>query len=94
MWHIFYLNSTKEINWSTNGLVDDSIKTANADLGLSYLEVDMETTENINWVATLGNLEYYKVGFSPSISNGYVLIGTNNVNPRDKDKKGESTHHT
>ena len=70
MWHIFYLDSTKEINWSTNGLVNDSIKTAQADLGLSYLQVDMETVPNINdyWVNSDGTDVVEKTVFNPTFS--------------------------
>ena len=70
MWHIFYLDSTKEINWSTNGLVNDSIKTAQADLGLSYLQVDMETVPSINdyWVNSDGTDVVEKSLFNPTFS--------------------------
>ena len=70
MWHIFYLDSTKEINWSTNGLVNDSIKTAQADLGLSYLQVDMETVPSINdyWVNSDGTDVVEKSVFNPTFS--------------------------
>ena len=70
MWHVFYLNSTKEINWSTNGLVDDSIKTAQADLGLSYLQVDMEAVPNSNdfWVNSDGTDVVEKSIFNPTFS--------------------------
>ena len=70
MWHIFYLDSTKEINWSTNGLVNDSIKTAQADLGLSYLQVDMETVPSINdyWVNSDGTDVVEKSIFNPTFS--------------------------
>ena len=70
MWHIFYLDSTKEINWSTNGLVNDSIKTAQADLGLSYLQVDMETVPSINdyWVNSEGTNVIEKSIFNPTFS--------------------------
>ncbi len=70
MWHIFYLDSTKEINWSTNGLVNDSIKTAQADLGLSYLQVDMETVPSINdyWVNSDGTDVIEKSVFNPTFS--------------------------
>ena len=70
MWHIFYLDSTKEITWSTNGLVNDSIKTAQADLGLSYLQVDMETVPSINdyWVNSDGTDVVEKSIFNPTFS--------------------------
>ena len=70
MWHIIYLDSTKEINWSTNGLVNDSIKTAQADLGLSYLQVDMETVPSINdyWVNSDGTDVVEKSIFNPTFS--------------------------
>ena len=70
MWHIFYLDSTKEINWSTNGLVNDSIKTAQADLGLSYLQVDMEAVPNSNdfWVNSDGTDVIEKSVFNPTFS--------------------------
>ena len=70
MWHIFYLDSTKEINWSTNGLVNDSLKTAQADLGLSYLQVDMETVPSINdyWVNSDGTDVIEKSVFNPTFS--------------------------
>ena len=70
MWHIFYLDSTKEINWSTNGLVNDSIKTAQADLGLSQLQVDMETVPSINdyWVNSEGTNVIEKSIFNPTFS--------------------------
>ena len=70
MWHIFYLDSTKEINWSTNGLMNDSIKTAQADLGLSYLQVDMEAVPSSNdyWVNSDGTGVIEKSIFNPTFS--------------------------
>ena len=70
MWHIFYLDSTKEINWSTNGLVNDSIKTAQADLGLSYLQVDMDAVPSSNdyWVNSDGTGVIEKSIFNPTFS--------------------------
>ena len=70
MWHIFYLDSTKEINWSTNGLVNDSIKTAQADLGLSYLQVDMDAVPSSNdyWVNSVGTGVIEKSIFNPTFS--------------------------
>ena len=70
MWHIFYLDSTKEINWSTNGLVNDSIKTAQADSGLSYLQVDMDAVPSSNdyWVNSDGTGVIEKSIFNPTFS--------------------------
>lgn len=55
-WHIFYNNSTKLITWSTNGLVDDSIKTEQANAGLAYLSKDTEVipSDNDFWINSDG----------------------------------------
>ena len=54
--HIFYNNSTKLITWSTNGLVDDSIKTEQANAGLAYLSKDTEVipSDNDFWINSDG----------------------------------------
>ena len=39
-YNIFY-NSNKEIVWSTTGQINDGIKTAQADLGLSHVALDL-----------------------------------------------------
>jgi len=39
-YNIFY-NSNKEIVWSTTGQINDAIKTAQADLGLSHVALDL-----------------------------------------------------
>lgn len=48
-------------------------------------EIDMATTKNCRWVAKLGSQTYG----TPTVSNGKVLIGTNNEAPRDPDKTGD-----
>lgn len=46
-YNIFY-NSDKEIIWSTTANVDDGIKTAQADLGLSHVALDVADDNNPN----------------------------------------------
>lgn len=46
-YNIFY-NSNKEIVWSTTGNVDDGIKTAQSDLGLSHVALDVADDNNPN----------------------------------------------
>jgi hypothetical protein len=40
IYNIFY-NSTKDISWCTDGDVSDAVKTAQADLGLSFVALDL-----------------------------------------------------
>ena len=40
IYNIFY-KSDKNIAWSTTGVVTDAIKTAQADLGLSHVALDL-----------------------------------------------------
>ena len=40
IYNIFY-NSTKDISWCTDGEVSDAVKTAQADLGLSFVALDL-----------------------------------------------------
>jgi outer membrane protein assembly factor BamB len=50
-------------------------------------EIDLATTENVKWVAKLGSQTYG----NPSVTNGKILVGTNNATPRDariKDDRG------
>ena len=56
-WHIFYNNSTKLIAWSTSGLVNDDIKTEQANAGLSYLSVDQDNvpSDSDYWVNSSGD---------------------------------------
>jgi outer membrane protein assembly factor BamB len=42
-------------------------------------EIDLATTKNVKWVAKLGSQSYG----NPVISQGVMLIGTNNASPRD-----------
>ncbi|MEY5025165.1 MAG: hypothetical protein RLZZ244_693 [Verrucomicrobiota bacterium] len=42
-------------------------------------EVDLATTKNVRWVAKLGSQSYG----NPVVSQGVVLVGTNNATPRD-----------
>lgn len=48
-------------------------------------EIDPATTKNIKWVAKLGSQTYG----NPVISNGRIIIGTNNESPRDPRFKGD-----
>ena len=48
-------------------------------------EVDMATTKNVRWVAKLGSQSYGNT----TVSQGNVLIGTNNEAPRDKKYAGD-----
>lgn len=41
IYNIFY-NSTKDISWCTSGEVSDAVKTAQADLGLSHVALDLD----------------------------------------------------
>jgi len=44
-----------------------------------YEEIDLTTTQNIKWAVELGSLAYG----NPTVSQGCVLIGTNNQTPRE-----------
>jgi outer membrane protein assembly factor BamB len=48
-------------------------------------DVDMPTTKNVKWVATLGSQAFGNV----VVANGKVFIGTNNEHPRDPDYVGD-----
>ena len=69
-WHIFYNNSTKLIAWSTSGLVNDDIKTEQANAGLSYLSVDQDNvpSDSDYWVNSSGDGIVEKSVFNPSYS--------------------------
>ena len=47
--------------------------------------VDLNTSENIKWVAKLGSQAYGNV----TIGEGKVMVGTNNESPRDSLKQGD-----
>jgi len=47
--------------------------------------IDMETTENVRWIAKLGSQSYG----NPTVANGRVYVGTNNDVPRDPRFKGD-----
>ena len=81
IWHVFY-NSDKEMSWCTNGNITDSIKTEQADAGLSYLEKDTDTTLDCNnfWVNSDGNDVIEKSIFDPTFSTTVpALEGVINV---------------
>jgi hypothetical protein len=69
-WHIFYNNSTKLIAWSTSGLVNDDIKTEQANAGLSYLSVEQDNvpSDSEYWVNSSGDGIIEKSVFNPSYS--------------------------
>lgn len=69
-WHIFYNNSTKLIAWSTNSLVDDTIKSEQASAGLSYLSKETEVipSDNDFWVNSDGTDIVEKSIFNPIFS--------------------------
>jgi outer membrane protein assembly factor BamB len=48
-------------------------------------QVDMATTKNVKWIAKLGSQSYGNV----VVTQGKVLIGTNNDNPRDPRYEGD-----
>jgi outer membrane protein assembly factor BamB len=48
-------------------------------------EIDLTTTQNIKWAVELGSLAYG----NPTVSQGCVLIGTNNETPRDAKHIGD-----
>lgn len=48
-------------------------------------DVDMATTKKVKWITKLGSQTYG----TPTVSNGYIIIGTNNETPRDKGKIGD-----
>jgi outer membrane protein assembly factor BamB len=48
-------------------------------------EVDMTTTKNVKWVGKLGSQTYG----NPVVSQGRVLVGTNNESPRDPQHEGD-----
>ena len=69
-WNIFYNDSTKLITWSTNGNVDDAIKTEQANAGLSFLSVEQDATPGDNdfWVNSAGDGIIEKTIFNPTFS--------------------------
>jgi outer membrane protein assembly factor BamB len=46
---------------------------------------DLKTKKNIKWVAELGSQAYG----NPTVSGGYVFVGTNNEGPKDPNIKGD-----
>jgi len=48
-------------------------------------EVDLTTTKNVKWVGKLGSQTYG----NPVVSQGKVLVGTNNESPRDPQHEGD-----
>ena len=48
-------------------------------------DIDMATTKNVRWAVKLGSQSYG----NPTISQGRVLVGTNNDNPRDLQHQGD-----
>ena len=48
-------------------------------------EIDLETTQNVKWVAKLGSQSYG----NPTVSGGKVFVGTNNQSPRDSKYDGD-----
>jgi outer membrane protein assembly factor BamB len=48
-------------------------------------DIDLATTKNVRWVATLGTQSYGNA----TVSQGRVLIGTNNDHPRDPQHQGD-----
>jgi outer membrane protein assembly factor BamB len=48
-------------------------------------EVDMNTTKNVKWVTKLGSQTYG----NPVVSQGKLLVGTNNESPRDDQHQGD-----
>ncbi len=48
-------------------------------------EIDMATTKNVKWVAKLGSQSYGNA----TISQGKVIVGTNNDSPRDPQHEGD-----
>jgi outer membrane protein assembly factor BamB len=48
-------------------------------------DVDLGTTKNVKWVGKLGTQSYGNV----TVSQGRVLVGTNNDNPRDPQHEGD-----
>lgn len=48
-------------------------------------EIDLQTTENVRWVAKLGSQTYG----NPTVADGRVFIGTNNESPRDPRHVGD-----
>ena len=69
-WNIFYDDSTKLITWSTNGNVDDAIKTEQSNAGLTYLSVEQEAipSDNDFWVNSDGDGVVEKTIFDPTFS--------------------------
>ena len=69
-WNIFYDDSTKLITWSTNGNVDDAIKTEQSNAGLTYLSVEQEAipSDNDFWVNSDGDGLVEKTIFDPTFS--------------------------
>ena len=70
IWNIFYDDSTKLINWSSNATVDDSIKTEQASAGLSHLSVEQDAipSDSDFWVNSAGNGIIEKSIFDPTFS--------------------------
>ena len=70
MWHIFYNNSNKEIQWCTNGTVTSDIITEQQNAGLSYLSKDTDTTLTVDdyCVNTAGDDVVEKSVFNPIYS--------------------------
>ncbi len=50
-------------------------------------EIDITTTKNVKWIAKLGSQSYG----NPVVSQGVVLVGTNNATPRDQRFKDDKS---
>ena len=69
-WHVFYKDSTKEIASATNGLVNDTIKTEQANAGFSYCSTEQEAIPHDGdfWVNSDGTDVIEKSIFNPTFS--------------------------
>ena len=69
-WHVFYDDSTKEIASATNGLVNDTIKTEQANAGFLYCSTEQEAIPNQGdfWVNSDGTDVVEKSVFNPTFS--------------------------
>jgi outer membrane protein assembly factor BamB len=81
-WPMWGRDETRNMSSPTTGLPGTFV--AGEFIGATD-EIDFATTKNVKWIAKLGSQSYG----NPTVSGGYVFVGTNNDTPRDERFKGD-----
>ena len=75
-YNIFYTDSTKAIEWVTNGLCTDEMISDQADVGISHMQLELDEfgiCDN-HYVNDAGNAVVEYSTFSPSVSAASIAI--------------------